>query len=154
MYASMSHLSVLENALESWLTTYLLAPVPGTPYTTRSYSKGDNGGKDFGRYFKHWKQFFRLLGAGFLRFLISAGLIAALYELIWWYSSFALLNTSQKRMFNFLVTALSLALGLNLASSLKSIAIKSRWWILSWEKRPLEDVGQSFDDYCIVINIV
>ncbi len=47
-------------------------------------------------------------------------------------------------MFNFLVTALSLALGLNLASSLKSVAVKSRWWILSWEKRPLHEVISSF----------
>jgi len=50
-------------------------------------------------------------------------------------------------MFNFLVTALSLALGLNLASSLKSVAVKSRWWILSWEKRPLDDVGHSSNEY-------
>jgi hypothetical protein len=117
------------------------APVPGTPHTTRSYSKGDIGGRSFVRPFKHWKQFLDLLASGFFRFLISAGLIVALYELIWRYSSFPVLNTSQKRMFNFLVTALSLALGLNLASSLKSVAVKSRWWILSWEKRNLKDVG-------------
>lgn len=57
-------------------------------------------------------------------------------------------------MFNFVVTALSLALGLNLASSLKSVAVKSRWWILSWEKRPLEEVGHSFDEYCTTTNRV
>jgi hypothetical protein len=55
-------------------------------------------------------------------------------------------------MFNFLVTALSLALGLNLESSLKSVAVKSRWWILSWEKRSLEEVGYSFNDHCMMTN--
>lgn len=49
-------------------------------------------------------------------------------------------------MFNFLVTALSLALGLNLASSLKSAAVKSRWWILSWEKRSIDDVGHTSNE--------
>jgi hypothetical protein len=54
------------------------------------------------------------------------------------------LSTSQKRLFNFLVTAFSLALGLNLASSLKSVAVKARWWILSGEKRPLDEVRRFF----------
>jgi uncharacterized RDD family membrane protein YckC len=89
---------------------------------------------------KPWFQFLRLLGTGVARFLLSAALIIGLWKIIWTYSAFSILDQGQKRFFNFLVTAFSLALGLNLASSLKSIAIKCRWWILSWEKRPLEDV--------------
>jgi hypothetical protein len=89
---------------------------------------------------KPWIQFLRLLGNGFARFLLSAALIIGLWKIIWTYSTFSILDQGQKRFFNFLVTVFSLALGLNLATSLKSVAIKCRWWILSWEKRPLEDV--------------
>jgi hypothetical protein len=93
--------------------------------------------------FKPWRQFFHLLGTGFVRFLLTAGLIIALWKIIWTYSTYPILNPGQKRFFNFLVTAFSLALGLNLASSLKSVAVKSRWWILTWEKRPLDEVRSS-----------
>lgn len=80
------------------------------------------------------------LGTGFKRFLVTAGLIVGLWKIIWTYNKFAVLNTTQKRFFNFFVTAFSLALGLNLASSLKSVSVKARWWILSWERRPLDEV--------------
>jgi hypothetical protein len=73
-------------------------------------------------------------------------LIVATYEVIWTYSSYTVLDTRQKRLFNFFVTALSMALGMNIAGSLKSVATQCRWWILSWEKRPLQEVGYTFHE--------
>lgn len=51
-------------------------------------------------------------------------------------------NTSdgKKREFNTVITALSLALGFNLAASFKAMAIDMRWWILSRKRRSLREV--------------
>jgi hypothetical protein len=46
-----------------------------------------------------------------------------------------------KKAFNTLVTGLSMALGISIASSFKSVALSIIWWILSRKKRPIEEVG-------------
>lgn len=127
------------------MDTHLEKLTHGCSEKTSSYEKiTDEDGKSQPQEFRYWRQFRDLLLHGFLRFLITVILIVALYEVIWSYNSYPLLRTDQKRVFNFLVTAFSLALGLNLASSLKSIAVKARWWILSWRKRPLDEVRSPF----------
>lgn len=40
-----------------------------------------------------------------------------------------------------LIVGSSLALGLNIASSLKAMAVDFRWWLLSHKKRPLKEVN-------------
>ena len=110
---------------------------PGLGPTASFYEKYS---RNLPQEFDHRKQFIDLFVHGLLRFLITVVLIIILYQIIWSYSQYPMLDSSQKRVFNFLVTALSLALGLNLASSLKSVAVKARWWILSWKKRPLHEV--------------
>lgn len=40
-----------------------------------------------------------------------------------------------------LIIGSSLALGLNIASSLKAMAVDFRWWLLSHKKRPLKEVN-------------
>jgi len=52
------------------------------------------------------------------------------------------MSSAKKRQFNALITGLSICLGLNIASSLKAMAIELRWWILSRRKRPLHEVSQ------------
>jgi hypothetical protein len=46
-----------------------------------------------------------------------------------------------KQAFNVLIVGSSLALGLNIASSLKAMAVDFRWWLLSHKKRPLKEVN-------------
>lgn len=50
------------------------------------------------------------------------------------------MTETDKQRYNFLVIGLSLALGMNLASSLKSMATDMRWWILSLKRRKLREV--------------
>jgi len=63
-----------------------------------------------------------------------------MYGVIYYYQSRSLMNKVQKNTFNTLTTAISIALGLNIASSLKSMAIDARWWILSQRRRPVREV--------------
>ena len=92
------------------------------------------------RQFSHRKQLRRLLLTGLARWLITAALIGAMYRVIYYYSSLPLMSSAQAKTFNALTTAISIALGLNIASSLKSMALDARWWILSQRRRPLGDV--------------
>jgi hypothetical protein len=46
-----------------------------------------------------------------------------------------------RQVFNVLILGASLALGLNIASSLKAMAVDFRWWLLSHKKRPLKEVN-------------
>lgn len=90
--------------------------------------------------FVRWKQLIRLLAWGFLRFLVTIALCGGLYAALWGYSSRPPMDDTEKRYFNFIITALSMALGMNLASTFKSVALNVRWWILSQKLRPLKEV--------------
>jgi hypothetical protein len=90
------------------------------------------------------QQFQKLLIKGFKRFLITVVLTAALLWTLFGYSKIPVLVESQKKIFNTLVTALSMILGIAIASSFKEVAISARWWILSKRKRPLSEVSASF----------
>lgn len=60
------------------------------------------------------------------------------------YARKPVLVESQKRIFNTLVTALSMSLGIAIASSFKQVAVNIRWWILSRRRRPLSEVRVDF----------
>ena len=72
-----------------------------------------------------------------LEFLITLILCLAIFGLLWGYHSRSTLSVTQKRVFNALVTGLSVALGINLSSSLKSYAKMMRWRLLATGYRPL-----------------
>ncbi|PVH72023.1 hypothetical protein DL98DRAFT_553373 [Cadophora sp. DSE1049] len=74
------------------------------------------------------------------RWLLNAILIVCLYVTLWHYSSKKVMTSAKKRVFNAIVTGLSLALGLSIASGLKAMALEVRWWILSRQKRSLREV--------------
>ena len=51
-----------------------------------------------------------------------------------------MLSPQSKSLFDAITIALSIGLGLNIASALKANALDLRWWILSFEKRPSQEV--------------
>lgn len=51
-----------------------------------------------------------------------------------------MLSPHSKSIFDAITIGISIAFGLNIASALKANALDLRWWILSFEKRPSEEV--------------
>jgi hypothetical protein len=87
------------------------------------------------------RQLRKLLLKGFLRFFITVTLIVTFLWTIFGYAKKPVMVDGQKRIFNTLVTALSMSLGIAIASSFKEVAINIRWWVLSRRKRPLSEVS-------------
>jgi hypothetical protein len=86
-------------------------------------------------------QLWRLLFKGFIKWFITLALMAIIASIMYYYSTHVRPMTEKdKQTYNFLVVGLSLALGMNLASSLKQMAVDVRWWILSLTKRSLREV--------------
>ncbi|KAI5820553.1 hypothetical protein BZA77DRAFT_301052 [Pyronema omphalodes] len=92
------------------------------------------------RQFDHRKQFLHLIGKILLRwfasFILSVAMVICFYE----YEKVKILDTYAKRWFNTVSTGLYLTLGLNLAASLKGMAIIVRWKLLSRKAHDLEEV--------------
>ncbi|KAI4267746.1 MAG: hypothetical protein L6R35_006827, partial [Caloplaca aegaea] len=80
----------------------------------------------------------KLLLPELVRCLISWFLIGGFYVSSWNYKDHVL-SPRTKSHFDAITVALSIALGLNVASALKAIALDLRWWILSIEKRPSQE---------------
>ena len=87
------------------------------------------------------KQLRGLLLHGLVGWSMTALLVLCLYLTLWRYSSKAVMSQNGKLQFNALVTGISIALGLNIASSLREMALETRWWILSRRKRSLHEVS-------------
>jgi hypothetical protein len=83
--------------------------------------------------------FIQLFLHGLARCIISWILIASFYISLWMYKD-RVISPERKSGFDAITVALSIALGLNIASSLKSIALDLRWWILSKRRRPSQEV--------------
>lgn len=81
--------------------------------------------------FMRRRQLRKLLFLALTRWLLTASVIGALYGVLVHYSSKEVMIRGKKRTFNAVMTALSITLSLNLASSLKAMAGDMRWWILS-----------------------
>jgi len=84
--------------------------------------------------FHQRKQFFKLLSHNLARWLVTAALCAAIYAILYSYSSRGAMLARKKKEFNTLIIALTIALGLNIAASLSANAGELRWWILSRRK--------------------
>ncbi|OLN89330.1 hypothetical protein CCHL11_09004 [Colletotrichum chlorophyti] len=65
------------------------------------------------------------------RWAITMAIILSIYTVIIVYSNRSVMDQSTKRMYNALITGLSIALGLAVASSLNHMVAELRWWILS-----------------------
>lgn len=74
-----------------------------------------------------------------VRCLISWCLIAGFYASLWAFKD-RVISPRTKSAFDTITIGLSIAFGLNIASSLKGIALDLRWWILSAKKRPSREV--------------
>jgi hypothetical protein len=111
-----------------------------TTYQTHYDALGRTAQTQFARQHNSMRQFFHLLGKILLRwvvsFLLSVMMVVAFYE----YEKVKILDKTAKRWFNALSTGLYLTLGLNLAASLKGMAIILRWKLLSRKKHNLEEV--------------
>ncbi|KAF6820657.1 hypothetical protein CPLU01_12682 [Colletotrichum plurivorum] len=73
----------------------------------------------------------KVLGKVFSRWAITVAIIVSVYVVIWVYSTKPVMNQATKRQYNALITGLSIALGLAVASSLNHMVAELRWWILS-----------------------
>ncbi|KAM0253918.1 hypothetical protein ACHAQJ_007093 [Trichoderma viride] len=83
-------------------------------------------------HFKRRNQFKRLLLACAVRWAMTVALVVGIYIVLWRYSRKAAMVSNKKKEFNTLIIALSIVLGLNIASSLKHLVRELRWWVLSW----------------------
>ena len=81
-----------------------------------------------------------LIGSSF-RWFITAGLCAGyiLSTIIW--QNKGVISENQKKLYNAITTGISIAIGLNIASAFKDMALNMRWPILSARKRSLVEVS-------------
>ena len=62
------------------------------------------------------------------------------YVLLWKFKKPRVISPETKSAFDAITVALSIAFGLNIASSLKGVALNARWWILSMKRRTSSEV--------------
>ncbi|KAH9204572.1 hypothetical protein DL95DRAFT_319204 [Leptodontidium sp. 2 PMI_412] len=84
----------------------------------------------------------KLLVKGLLRWLVAAMLVSVIYCVLYSFHKKPVMDDKSKKVFNLLIIGASLALGLNIANSLKGMAVDFRWWLLAHKKRPLREVAQ------------
>jgi hypothetical protein len=83
----------------------------------------------------------KLLFRGFMKWFVTVAIMGAISGIMYYYAfNVRPMTERDKQTYNFLVLGLSLALGMNLASSLKQMATDARWWVLSLTKRNLREV--------------
>lgn len=87
------------------------------------------------------RQLLHLLLGSALRFMVTAGLCAAYILSIQLWMKRTVIDEQHKKLFNAVTTGISLALGLNIASSFKDLALNMRWPILSARRRNLKEVN-------------
>lgn len=75
------------------------------------------------------------------RWLITAGLCAAMIFVTRIWQSKVAISENSKKMYNTITTGISIALGLNIASAFKDMALNMRWSILSARARSLVEVS-------------
>ena len=76
---------------------------------------------------------------GFARCIITWVLVVGFYLSLRLYQD-RVISPGAKSMFDAINVVLSIAFGLNIASSLKEIALDFRWWILGHRQRPWQEV--------------
>ncbi|KEF56216.1 uncharacterized protein A1O9_07797 [Exophiala aquamarina CBS 119918] len=92
------------------------------------------------RYFDHRRQRLRLFVNSAFQFFVTLFIAAALVSTLYGFSTLTYgITDVQKRLFNALVTGLSLVLGLNIVSSLRGYAQMMRWRFLASGYRTVQD---------------
>ena len=90
--------------------------------------------RPYARYYSFRRTRDKLVVRHSYQWAITAVLIGVIVVTLWQYSRYETINTRTKHTFNSIMTGLSIALGINLASALKSYAEMMRWRFLtmSW----------------------
>lgn len=68
-------------------------------------------------------------------------LVACLFGTIFGFTKYDVMTTAEVRLYNSLLTGLSIALGISIGSSFKDIALNLRWWLLSLNQHSPADVS-------------
>lgn len=105
----------------------------------RSEKRGDVFSAE---HFKRKNQFKRLILACLVRWVMTVLLVVGAYLVLWRYSVKEAMLSNKKKEFNTLIIAISIALGLNIASSMKHMVRELRWWVLSWYEWTPREVKQ------------
>ncbi|KAE8446998.1 hypothetical protein EG329_011480 [Mollisiaceae sp. DMI_Dod_QoI] len=84
------------------------------------------------------EQLRRLLWQGSKRLMYTGLLVACLFSTIFGFRKYDVMTIVKVRVYNTLLTGLSIALGISIGSSFKDIALNLRWWFLSRNKHPQE----------------
>lgn len=108
----------------------------------RSEKRGDTFSAE---HFKRKNQFKRLILACLVRWVMTVLLVVGAYLVLWRYSAKEAMLSNKKKEFNTLIIAISIALGLNIASSMKHMVRELRWWVLSWYEWTPREVNKSSD---------
>ncbi|KAK4944190.1 hypothetical protein LTR10_016303 [Elasticomyces elasticus] len=110
------------------------------PWKHEFLEKHGSPPSDTVRYFDHRRQRRRLFANSSLQWMFTALVCASLAILLYTVSRSASgVTTSRKHTFNAIITGLSLILGLNLASSMKTYANMLRWRLLASGYRTLDE---------------
>ncbi|OAA76942.1 hypothetical protein LEL_06626 [Akanthomyces lecanii RCEF 1005] len=106
-------------------------------------------------HFHRGQQLRRLLLKSLVRWLITVVLCVSIYGVLLAYSSHDALPQRKKLEFNTLVIALTISLGLNIASSLKANAMELQWWLLSLRRyKPREaDLIMSSEHFTTMLQL-
>ncbi|KAH8594754.1 hypothetical protein B0O99DRAFT_687532 [Bisporella sp. PMI_857] len=86
------------------------------------------------------RQLLALLLGSLARFLVTLGLCAGYILSVKLWVNKGIIDEKHKKLFNAITTGISLALGLNIASSFKDLALNMRWPILSMRRRNLKEL--------------
>ena len=90
--------------------------------------------------FSSSKQLHKLFWDGLILWIRTVVLLGFLAFTLWNNGRRPVMDVGEKMMFNTFMTGLSIALGLNIATSLNAMGLNLRWWILSRRKRLLSEV--------------
>ncbi|KAM3516106.1 hypothetical protein MY11210_000388 [Beauveria gryllotalpidicola] len=106
-------------------------------------------------HFDRGRQLRWLLAKSLARWLITVVLCASIYGVLLEYSAHDALPQRKKLEFNTLVIALTISLGLNIASSLKANAVELQWWLLSLRRyKPREaDLIMSSEHFTTMLQL-
>ncbi|KAK5053976.1 hypothetical protein LTR84_001938 [Exophiala bonariae] len=138
---SNSFYSVWSNTKE-FAVSHFTVPKAAAPWE-HELSEKQNGlqpPSDTVRYFDHRRQRLRLFVNSAFQLFVTMFLAAAMAATLYGFSTLDYgITDTQKRLFNALVTGLSLVLGFNVASSLKGYSQMMRWRFLASGYRTIQD---------------
>ncbi|KAF5878056.1 uncharacterized protein Bfra_000223 [Botrytis fragariae] len=145
------------------IPTSILRPSPPTQISSDNFSHSNSAAtllpheQDYAQFESHFqtpeqsfttgpyksktgKQFRHILLKSLARWFITLVLCIAYFLTLTFWNNKGTVTERSKRIFNATTTGISIALGLNIASSLKGMALNARWAILHASKRNLYEL--------------